>query len=249
MKYQLRCSYNGSRFVGFQSQKNGLAIQDVLEQSLSRYLKEEIKLVFASRTDAKVHAFDQVCHFQIEQVLDCAKVQYHVNQILPDDIKITCIKSVSDRFHCQHDIQYKQYRYIISTNPYDVFNHNRAYICYYQLDVSKMKKIAMMLTGYHDFSSFNTTPHSLVADQHKKLLKIEVQEQTDCIVIDFYGNSFLRHMVRMMVGIMVDAARGKITLADVQNMLDEPSKDKHHRYNITGSGLYLMKIQYFDTVE
>lgn len=246
MRYKVRCCYDGSNYVGFQSQKNGPTIQNEIESALSRFFVEEIKIVFASRTDAKVHAYDQVFHFTSKKDLECDKILYHTNKILPKDIKLKSIKEVDFSFHSQHNIHYKHYRYLISLNEFEVFRHNYSYVCFYKLDYELLVEVSKLFIGFHDFSSFNTTPYEIVSDQKKKIFDIKLKLEDNLITIDFYGNSFFRHMVRMMVGAMVDVARGKLSLKEIELMLSKPSKTKYQRHNITGSGLYLMEIKYFD---
>ena len=243
MRYKVTLAYDGNNYVGFQSQKNGLAIQDVIEKALKIIFKEDIRIVMASRTDAGVHAKGQVFHFDSDKKKDTYKLKGSINALIPKDIHIIEVKNVSDKFHARYSVKSKTYEYLINTGEYDVFLDGYAYQCFYKLDVELMKKASKLFLGTHDFSSFNTTPYKDKENQTRTISEFKIIKKKDLLVIRITGDGFLRNMVRIMVGTLIDLGRGQKSIEDIKKMLAIPSKNTK-RYNITGNGLYLVKIKY-----
>ena len=243
MRYKVICSYDGNNYVGFQSQKNGLAIQDVIEKALKKVFQKNIRIVLSSRTDAGVHAKGQVFHFDIDKKIDEYKLKGGLNANLPKDIHIIKVQKVSDDFHARYSVKSKTYEYIINTGEYDVFLNNYAYQCRYELDINKIKKCAKLFEGKHDFSSFNTSTYKEKPNQVRTIHEFKVIQKGKIIKIKVTGDGFLRNMVRIMVGSLIEVGRGKKEIAEIKDMLKNPKKDTR-RYNISPSGLYLVKIKY-----
>lgn len=243
MRYKVTLAYDGNNYVGFQSQKNGLAIQDVIEKALKIIFKEDIRIVMASRTDAGVHAKGQVFHFDTNKKKDTYKLKGSINALIPKDIHIIEVKNVSDKFHARYSVKSKTYEYLINTGEYDVFLDGYAYQCFYKLDIDLMKKAAKLFLGTHDFSSFNTTPYKDKENQVRTISEFIIIKKKDLLTIRITGDGFLRNMVRIIVGSLIDLGRGQKSIDDIKKMLDEPCKNTK-RYNITGNGLYLVKIRY-----
>ncbi len=243
MRYKVTLAYDGNNYVGFQSQKNGLAIQDVIENALKIIFKEDVRIVMASRTDAKVHAYGQVFHFDSEKEFDCYKLKGSINALIPKDIHIIEVQKVNEDFHARYSVKTKTYEYLINTGEYNVFLNGYAYQSFFKLDLDLMKKGAELFIGTHDFSSFNTTPYSIKANQIRTITEFKITKKGDVIKIKVTGDGFLRNMVRIMVGTLIDLGRGQKSLDDIKKMLNTPSKNTK-RYNITGCGLYLVKIKY-----
>ncbi|MDO4500948.1 MAG: tRNA pseudouridine(38-40) synthase TruA [Erysipelotrichaceae bacterium] len=244
MRYKVTLAYDGNNYVGFQSQKNGLAIQDVLEKALKQIFGEDIRINMASRTDAGVHALGQVFHFDSDKTMDGYKLKGAINALIPKDIHILKAEKVSKNFHARFMVEEKTYEYKINLGEYDVFKHGYAYQCFYKLDLDLMKKGAELFIGKHDFSSFNTTPYSVKADQTRTITEFKLIKKGDLLTIRVTGDGFLRNMVRIMVGTLIDLGRGKKSLDDIKDMLATPKKDTR-RYNIDPNGLYLVKIKYY----
>lgn len=243
MRYKVTLAYNGKNYAGFQSQKNALAIQDVIESVLEKIFSKKIHIVISSRTDAGVHAKGQVFHFDIDQNLDLGKLKFSLNSLLPKDIHIIDIKKVSDDFHCRYSVKKKTYEYLINTGEYDVFLLGYAYQINYKLDVKKMAKAAKLLKGTHDFFAFNTTPLSEKPNQVRTIYEFKIIEENDLIRIRVTADGFLRNMVRIMVGMLVDIGRGNRQIEEIEELLNNPTRSTR-RFNIDPNGLYLMKIFY-----
>lgn len=243
MRYKVTLAYNGNNYVGFQSQINGPSIQDNIEQALKKIFKQDIRIIMASRTDAGVHAYGQVFHFDCDREMDSYKLKGAINALTNKDIHVLDVKKVSDKFHARFNVKNKTYKYLINVGEYDVFLDGFAYQCFYKLDIDLMKKGAEIFLGTHDFSSFNTTPYEIKKDQVRTISEFKITRKKDLLTITVTGDGFLKNMVRIMVGSLIDLGRGQKSLEEIEDMLEHPNK-KTRRYNITGSGLYLVKIRY-----
>ena len=243
MRYKVILAYDGRNYAGFQSQKNATAIQDIVEGAIERVFSEKIRIIMSSRTDAGVHAYGQVFHFDTDKEKDEGKLKFSLNSLLPDDIHVVEVKKVSRDFHARYSVKKKTYEYLINLGEYDVFLKGRAFQCFYKLDVDLMKEGAKLFLGEHDFSSFNTSSLKEYPNQVRNITEFSITRKKDILKIRVTSSGFLRNMVRIMVGTLIDLGRGKKSLDDVKNMLENPSKTTR-RYNADPNGLYLVKIFY-----
>ena len=243
MRYKVTVAYDGNNYAGFQSQINALAIQDVIEGVLEKIFREKIRIVMSSRTDAGVHAKGQVFHFDSDIKKDLGKLKYSFNCLLPKDIHVIDVKNVTEKFHSRFSVKNKTYEYIINVGEYDVFLDGYAYQCHYKLDLDLMKKGANLFIGTHDFTSFNTSSLKDYPNQVRTISEFKIIKKKDLIIIRVTSTGFLRNMVRIMVGTLIDLSRGQKSIKEVKNMLDNPSKSTR-RYNADPHGLYLIKIRY-----
>ena len=243
MRYKVTVAYDGNNYVGFQSQINGLAIQDVIEKALKNIFLKDIRIVMSSRTDAGVHARGQVFHFDEEKVLTPYRLKNGINSFLPEDIHVISVEHVSPDFHARFSVKTKEYEYRINLGEYDVFLNGYAYQCFYKLDVDLMKEAAKLYLGKHDFGSFNTSSYKEYPNQVRDIKEFKIIQKKDMLIIKVKGTGFLRNMVRIMVGTLIDLGRGKKKLDDVRDMIERPNKTTR-RYNAPAEGLYLMRINY-----
>jgi len=243
MRYKVTVAYDGNRYAGFQSQVNALAIQDVIEKVLEIIFRTKIRIIMSSRTDAGVHAKGQVFHFDSDIKKDLDKLKYSFNCLLPKDIHVIEVKNVTEKFHARFSVKNKTYEYIINNGEYDVFLDGYAYQCHYKLDIDLMKKGAELFIGEHDFGSFNTSSIKEYPNQVRTISEFKITKSKDLIKIRVTSTGFLRNMVRIMVGTLLDLGRGQKSFDDVKNMLEKPSKNTR-RYNADPHGLYLIKIRY-----
>ena len=243
MRYKVTVAYDGRNYAGFQSQINALAIQDVIENVLEQIFSKKIRIVMSSRTDAGVHAYGQVFHFDVGQKQDLYRLKYSFNSLLPKDIHVMKIEEVPDTFHARYSVKKKTYEYLINIGEYDVFLEGRAYQCFYKLDVDLMKEGAALFVGKHDFTSFNTSSLKEYPDQVRNITCFRIDRKKDLLKITITASGFLRNMVRIMVGSLIDLGRGQKSLDDLKEMLEKPSKSTR-RYNADPHGLYLKKIYY-----
>lgn len=208
-RYALGVEYQGASFHGFQKQASAEnTIQAHLERAISSVAAEDITLVCSGRTDAGVHACEQVIHFDsVAERPEKAWVQ-GVNTQLPDDIRVHWAKEVPSSFHARFSALGRVYRYIIYPTQVRPAHLAKNVTCTrYKLDVSKMQQAADTLVGEHDFSSFRSS-QCQAASPVRNIEYMRFSQSGALIVLEVMGNAFLHHMVRNLVGTLIDIGRG-----------------------------------------
>ena len=241
MRYKAIVSYDGTNYQGWQKQPDKNSVQAKIETALSRLCQHGVKITGAGRTDKGVHAFGQVFHFDCDK--EFKDITKSINSQLPEDIRIVSCKPVSDEFHSRYDVKWKHYSYIINTGKFNPIQRNYAYQLGIELDEEKMQEAAKALVGTHDFSSFNATRKDEIEDKVRTIYKIDVKRRGSLVTVDYYGDGFLRYMIRMMTGALIEAGKGKITAEDIQNIMEKMDKTACN-YNVPACGLYLIEISY-----
>ncbi len=239
-RYFIQLSYNGSGFVGWQYQPNGLSIQESLEKALSTILREEIKVVGAGRTDAGVHARFYIAHFDSvsEQIDD--RTVYSLNNFLHKNIAVQKIYRVNN-MNARFDAKSRVYEYVIS--PFkDPFNNDFAYYLNKKLDVEKMNEAAKILLDIEDFTSFSKL-HTDVKTNNCDVSIAEWSERGDLLVFTIKANRFLRNMVRAIVGTLLDVGLGKIDKKEFKQIIDDKDRSSAG-FSVPAKALYLINIEY-----
>ncbi len=236
--------YDGNGYHGWQQQKLRPTVQQMLEETIGVITREKIKVIGSGRTDAGVHAINQVAHFTTLSNMDADRLFRGINSLLPTDIAIKELKDVDENFHAQHDVTSKVYLYQIYNRPIrSVLYRNYAWHVAYALDLAKMKEAAYFLLGSHDFSSFCATGTD-VAGRNRTVTKIDIESNDDGLIrILIEANGFLRYMVRNIVGTLVDVGRGKISPAECSTILN--ARDRRVA-GVTAPpyGLFLKDVKY-----
>lgn len=238
MRYFMVFSYDGSKFHGFERQKDVKSVQKTIEDGLSLYLHTKIVIKASGRTDALVHALSQCAHFDYDQKLP-HDLKAKLNELFQQEIIIKKIKRVADDFHARFNVVAKTYRYIMNTKPNEetsVYYQN----IYYPLDINKMREASKILLGKHDFRNFVSGKR----DNYETIIyKITIKKKRNLIIFEFTGAGFYRYMVRHLVGALYDVGRGKVEKETVKKMVDNPDISK----NLTvmpANGLYLVNVKY-----
>ncbi|MGC2062602.1 MAG: tRNA pseudouridine(38-40) synthase TruA [Thermodesulfovibrionales bacterium] len=227
---KLLIEYNGSRYQGWQSQKTGRTLQDVICTTIASITGEDIRLTGASRTDAGVHALGQVAAFSTESGLLPETIQRALNAKLPSDIRIRSAEETNQEFHPRYDAIRKSYFYLISTSRVrSAFLHPYLWYIAADLDLASMRAAAASLLGEHDFSAFRgsgcgakTTVRTVSYLDISRTGEISFMTASfpgDFIKIRIEANAFLRHMVRNIVGTLVDVGRGKTSPGEFDRIL------------------------------
>lgn len=242
--YKLTLQYDGTRYNGWQRQGNTEnTIQGKLNEIIGRYLGEEVDLAGSGRTDAGVHAYAQVANFKTFKCFDKEKFLREVNSFLPQDIRITGIESVDERFHARLSAVSKTYEYVIDNAPVaDVFL--RKYSCYIEemLNIGAMREAATLLIGTHDYISFCG---------NKKFKKTSVRTVTDIVITEsdgkirivFSGDGFLQNMVRIMAGTLIEVGLGKRDVSSMTAILEAKSREAAGMM-APPEGLFLKEVRY-----
>lgn len=237
MRYVLVFSYDGSKFYGFQRQNDKRSVQKELEDNLSKIFNEDVKIKGAGRTDRGVHALGQTAHFDSKKSINLRFVKKYLNDNI-SDLKVKKCFITNDGFHSRFSVKKKHYRYVISFNKKD---YKSDYVYYHnKLNIDLMKKASKEFLGVHNFQNFV----SGYRDNYDCIIyAIKFKKRFNRLIIDFYGKSFYRYMVRNMVGALVDIGRGK---SDINYLIKLLNSDKTDKMLSTApsKGLTLVKIYY-----
>ncbi|MEO8483822.1 MAG: tRNA pseudouridine(38-40) synthase TruA [Acidobacteriota bacterium] len=237
-------AYDGTNYVGWQRQENGLSVQQVLEEALQPMCGDDVPVLMgAGRTDAGVHASGQVASVRVAFEHPATAVHRALNVRLPSDIRVLAVEDAEPRFHARFDATGKSYRYRIATDrvllPFDRwFVWHMAQPC----DVDAMRAAAPALLGRHDFSSFQATG-SAVLDAWRTLERIQVERVGSEIQIEVDGDGFLRHMVRIIVGTLFDVGVGTRSVESMAAALAARDRQAAGR-TAPAQGLTLVRIRY-----
>ncbi len=245
MRVCLVVEYDGTNYVGWQVQPNGISVQQVIEETFKNVFGEEIKLVASGRTDSGVHATAQHAHFDTNLTIDASRICYGLNSKLPKDIKIVKSFEVAQDFHARYNTKNKTYKYSVYTSEIERPLFERfAVRVNLGLNVDKMREGARLIEGEHDFISFCASGSS-VKSTVRTVYKIDIL--TDDEKIDFVveGNGFLYNMVRIIVGTLLELGYGKIGLEDISNALSGKNRSALGK-TMPAKGLCLVAVRYLE---
>ncbi len=253
-KLKILIEYDGTAYHGWQIQKSKPTIQNILEETILRITGEKSKVIGASRTDAGVHALGQVAAFRTQSLLGPETIRKALNATLPYDIRIREIFETNDAFHPRFDAHKKSYFYIIANQRVSsAFLSRYTWIVQQTLERSFMKKAAHTLIGTHDFSSFQGARSnvknparevfSLIIEDLKSIDFMTARFKGNFIKIRIEANGFLRHMVRNIVGTLVEIGRGRISSHEMKDILESHNR-RRAGPTAPAHGLFLEKIIY-----
>jgi len=253
-KIRLLLEYDGTNYHGWQVQKDETTIQGIIEDGVQRITGEHSGIIGASRTDAGVHALGQVATFRTGSRLDPASIRRALNAVLPPDIRVLGASGVDDAFHPREDAGEKRYFYIIANQRISsAFIFRYAWVVPQTLDMDSIIEASRVFIGRHDFSSFMGTG-SDIKDTVREVnsLNIERLEKIDFMTAGLSGNfikisieaeGFLRHMVRNIVGTLVETGRGRIPPDSMKEILESRDRRKAGQ-TAPPQGLFLERIDY-----
>ncbi len=244
MNYGLWIQYDGTRFEGWQRQKKSdQTIQGKIEAVLSRMFEEEIEIHGAGRTDAGVHALGQVANFHTQKKRDCDWIMKEMNRFLPEDIGILEVCVMPERFHSRLCAKEKIYCYRIGrAKEKNVFARKWVYGFYEPLDLEAMRKAARFLCGTKDYRSFCSNKR-MKKSTVRTVSEIKMEEKDGEVWITFVGDGFLYHMVRILVGTLLEVGEGKKDPESMTEILEK--KDRQYAGKTApAQGLSLVRVQY-----
>lgn len=247
IRYKCIVSYCGASYSGWQRQKDAPSVQETIEQAIRIITCEDTCIVGSGRTDAGVNALGQVFHFDSSIDMSCYKWKGALNRFLPNDIHILSMEKVDERFHARFGVKSKRYDYCINLGEYDVFTRDTVYQYCRKLDIEKMKEASKYFIGTHDFTSFCSNSKELMEDQVRTIYDIQFQLEGNILRISYYGNGFMRYMVRMMSGELIEVGRGKFLPHQIEEHLNAKSKTVV-RKNAPSEGLTLVHVDYYDVL-
>jgi len=243
--YLIKIEYDGSKFVGWQYQKNGISIQGTIEKALKKLLKNKIKIIGAGRTDKGVHAFSQFANFMTKKRIE-NKNQFlnSINYFLQRNlISIVDVKKKKSKFNSRFDAKERTYEYrIINRQGLLSIDKNKAWLIKKKLNISLLKKGAKFLEGTHDFSTFRAASCS-AKSPIKKINSIKIKKIGDTIFIKFSSKSFLQNQVRSMVGCLQHLAINKWSIKKFRKAFESKQR-KECAPPAPACGLFLFNIKY-----
>lgn len=242
MRFLLTIQYLGTRYAGWQTQTNAVAIQQVMEEALASMCHAAVRLHGAGRTDAGVHAAAQRAHVDLPISIPARGLVLGLNDLLPPDIRIVAAEAVADDFHARFSATAKTYVYRIWNDAvHDVFQRETSAHVTAKLDVGTMREAAARLIGTHDFRAF-TVSDPEVATTVRTLTRLDVEKDGAEIRITATADGFLRYMVRRIAGSLIEAGRGKLSAADVAGSLEPTFAEA--RWTAPANGLVLSAVSY-----
>ncbi|MCH9659644.1 MAG: tRNA pseudouridine(38-40) synthase TruA [Bacteroidetes bacterium] len=245
MRYFIELAYNGKNYHGWQIQPDAISVQEVLEKTLTTFLRTEIKVTGAGRTDTGVHAKQLFAHVDMEKVIDLNTMQHRLNSFLPKDISIQDIFPVQDDAHARFDATAREYEYHISLKK-DVFDHEYSYLVHQKPDLTLMNEGAKILLGHQDFQCFSRSKTD-VKTYYCDIKKAIWEERGDALVFIIQADRFLRNMVRAVVGTLLEIGYGKLPVNELKTILDSKNRSNAGA-SAPAHGLYLAKVIYPKTI-
>lgn len=248
-RIRLIIQYDGTGYVGWQTQPNGIAVQQVVERELEKLTGTRPALHASGRTDSGVHALAQVAHFDTDSRIPPDKFCYALNVGLPRDIRVL----YSDRaegFHSRFDVVKKHYRYTVNNGPHaGAFNRNTALHYHYPLDMEAMQRAADVLIGQHDFAAFKSTGTDLESTV-RTIYSANWSREGSILRFDISGSGFMYNMVRIIVGTMLEIGSGRREESAMERALLSCSRSEGGA-TAPAHGLMLYRVEYpdFDTFD
>jgi len=243
MNFKLTLEYDGTNYHGWQLQKNAITLQGTLEAVLARLCGEPIRVRVAGRTDTGVHALGQVVSFKSEKIIELHRLQRALNALLPPDIVVRQVEPVHDTFNPRRDALSRIYRYQIWNQPWPSALWARySWHVAFPLDADAMNQAATLLVGDHDFSSFQGSDW-VEHNPHRTVLRSAVYLDNEFLVYEVEARSFLRHMVRNIVGTLVDVGRGAVSVEEFAEIFAARDRTRAG-LNAPPQGLFLVAVQY-----
>ncbi len=242
--------YDGTRYVGWQLQSNGVSIQQRLNEALGRVTGEEIRVHGSGRTDSGVHARAQVAHFDTAARMPADKFAVAANMFLPRDIRVLYSEETDGNFHARFSAKEKSYRYTVQTGPHArVLTRDTALHVHTPLDFIELRAAALEALGTHDFAAFMSTGGS-VESTVRSILCSDWSQQGPYLYYDVTGTGFLYNMVRILAGTMLEIGSGKCASGTIAEAL-RSQKRSDAGPTAPAQGLCLMRVRYpdFDTEE
>lgn len=241
---RLTLEYDGTRYHGWQRQKNEPTIQGVIENKIRIMTKEPVTLIASGRTDAGVHALNQVCNFTTGTNIDPESIRSGLNSLLPDDILIRKAEYVPFDFHSRYNAKRKTYEYrILNQKQANVFLRSYTWHIQRKLDLLGMEKCTHSLLGKHDFSSFKSSGSGNL-NPVREMMRAEIHgPDHNELRFAFEADGFLRHMVRNIVGTVVEVGRGRMDYNEFMDIFH--AKDRRMAgIKAPPQGLFLKTVEY-----
>lgn len=240
----LEIAYDGTNFSGFQWQKDERTIEEETRKAIHQVTGEANRIISCGRTDSGVHAQSHFVNFLTTSKINPRAFKFHIQPFLPDDILAISSRQVGLDFHARFSAKSKLYKYVIcrSKDMHPIYRNYKEHITY-KLDLDKLQEGLDLLVGSHDFRLFMMEDKNLSINTVRTIEKAYFLENGDDLEIYFKGESFLHNQVRIMVGSLIELARGKISLDDYKAYFDKDNKERANPA-LGAQGLYLWRVEF-----
>lgn len=241
--FKLTIEYDGTDYHGWQVQPGMTTIQGTLEEAVARIVGQRVYVMGAGRTDAGVHALGQVASLRASFSHPPDTLRRALTSVLPSDIAVTAVEEVDNDFHAQRCATWKRYRYTLLTRPYpSALERRYTLFVPYPLKINAMADAARTLIGTHDFSAFQAA-HSSTESSVRTVLVAGFRQEGDHLSFEIVADGFLRHMIRILMGTLLDIGRGRLQAESLQAILE--SKDRNQASKtIAPHALCLLEVGY-----
>lgn len=241
---RLVIAYDGTAYQGFQKQPHGRTIQGELEKALEMFLRELVKVIGSSRTDAGVHALAQVANFETYTTRTLEEIKASLNGILPPDIKASEVDEADPGFHARRDAKAREYEYYIWNAEYpSVFRRDRAYHVPERLDRKAMAEAVAYIEGTHDFKAFCVAESAVKGCVRTVISAGLLDDDAGLLKVRIKANAFVHRMVRSLIGTIIEVGKGKRTPGSVRDLLENGDRLSAGK-TAPAKGLFLKKIEY-----
>lgn len=240
---RLLIEYDGTNYHGWQRQRKRRTVQGEIEKAIKKITKEDVNIISSGRTDSGVHAKGQVANFITNSIIPGENYKFALNINLPEDIKVLESCEVKKNFHSRFSAKYKKYKYVIYNGkmPRPLYR-NFSYHVSWDLDIEEMRKSLKYFIGYHDFESFMGRD-TKVDTTMRTIYNMEIEKNGEFIEITIEGKSFLRNMIRIMVGTLVYIGRGRIDKENIPKIIQGKNRVLAGP-TAPPQGLFLEKVYY-----
>jgi tRNA pseudouridine38-40 synthase len=242
--FKMTVEYDGTAYCGWQRQENGISIQQKLEEAIKLITGQKIAVIGSGRTDAGVHALNQVGSFKCSTKLPVNKIFMGMNSVLPPDIVVKELEEMTENFHALRDVKSKIYIYkICNQRLRPALGRNYFWHVRYPLDLGKIKKASKYLLGTHDFSCFCATGTD-VKDRVRTIVAVEIKTGDDGLIeIKVESHGFLKYMVRNIIGTLVEIGRGKREPEEIKAIIESKNRNSAGA-TAPAYGLFLKEVKY-----
>lgn len=242
-RYKITLSYLGTNYCGWQNQKNGVSVQQVVEDAFTKLFAAKTSVTASGRTDAGVHAEGQVAHLDADTTIPAEKIPFAVNKMLPEDIRVLSCEQTSDDFHARYGAKEKTYKYCLYVSPHiNPLKNGTAERIGVKLNIAEMKRAAEAIVGKHDFKCFEAAGSS-VKNTIRTVKKIDIAAEGNDITVSVTGDGFLYNMVRIITGTLVDVGKGKINADDMEKIISSGDRTLSGK-TLPAKGLTLISVEY-----
>ena len=241
-RYKLTFEYDGTEFSGWQIQPDTRTVEGVIEDAFSTLFQQPVDIIGQGRTDSGVHALNQTAHADLTEKYSEDRILYAMRGLLPDDVALLNIEEVPEDFHSRFDALSRKYRYSILTKPSPLHRHTSWFV-HGDINFNLLKSCAELIIGTHDFINFCIPPESPEMTTTCSIKKSEWIKDDNGFTYFIEGDRFLRHLVRRLVGSMVETALGKLTIDEFESLLNGPEQ-KQKAHSAPAHGLTLVEVTY-----